>query len=95
MRRFAIVYTVLTILIVLILSLIMVGNDAAAAPLLQVTNTPAPTPITQEVIDIDGTNLVLDQSISIGDIGIVIALLLIAGILIPYTIFKVVTHYLR
>lgn len=95
MKKFTAVYIIFTFIIALILALILSSTPAAAAPLLQVTNTPEPTAITEEIIDIDGTNMVLDQRVTLGDIAIVINLLLIAAILVTYTIFKVVTHYLK
>ena len=79
---------ILAILILLGLLLDQVSPAAAQ------TATPSPTPVIVEYIEISGRTLALQQSITMGDIAVVIVGLFLAGILVVYVPFKIVTHYL-
>ena len=83
-------------LIALVAALIIA--QLIAIPAAAQTETPQPTPTALTDTDhynIDGRDLVIEHSVSLGDMAIVIGLLLIAGILTVYATFKIITQYLR
>lgn len=87
MRKFALFIIAFTILIVL---LVTMANQAQAQ-----TETPTPTPETSEILEIDGSHVKLDYTVTLGDIAIVICLLFIATPIVIYTQFRLVTTYIK
>lgn len=72
------------------------ARPAAAAPDLQVTETPTPTPETSDYYVLSSGNAVrVDRSVSYGQIWIVGAVLAAVLVLTISLIFRVVVHYLR
>ena len=59
------------------------------------TETPTPTPDVVDEVDIDGDIFYIERRIGYGEIAIVIVGLAILLVLIVYTVFRYVTHYLR
>lgn len=78
------------------ISILLLGSFSnQVIPVAAQTATPSPTPVIVEYIEITGRTLAIQQSITIGDIAVVIVGLFLAGILVIYVPFKVITHYLR
>lgn len=68
---------------------------AAAAPLFQVTETPSPTPVIAYNYELSSGNIIeIERSVNYGQIGIITALGLVAGLLFLKGIFNLVVHYL-
>lgn len=87
MKRFALFIMAFAIL----LSMLFILAGQAQAQ----TETPTTTPETSEIIEIDGSHVKLDYTVTLGDIAIVICLLFLAVPIVIYTQFRLVTTYLR
>ena len=82
-------------MLILLLVMASLAPPAAAAPLAQVTNTPAPTPEISYYYELSsGNSIEIERSISYGQIGIMAALGLVAGLLLLKGLFYLVVHYI-
>jgi len=91
MKRFSALMIIITIILALLVAL-----PAQAAPLLQATETPTPTPVIPgDYVELEDGTLFLSNVVTLGDVATVAALLLIAMVIIPYVAFRVVIHYFR
>lgn len=88
MRKFA-TYYALWLLVGAIIALALGGAPHPAAAQ---TETP---PVTSEIIEIEGENLKLDHTVTLGDISIVIVLLFLSVILSMHVITTMVTKYIH
>ena len=81
------------------------GETATATPTETPVNTPTETPVHTPTetptpgsaityVDINGNNLALEHSVSLGEIALVIAILFVGSIALVYVWFKIITHYL-
>lgn len=87
MRKLAVMVTVLTI--------VLAGLLATQQPVAAQTETPTTTPETSQIVELDGGNLKLDYTITLGDMAVVIVGLFLATIITIYVTTRIVTLYLK
>ena len=86
MRKFAIVITILTMLII---ALFMLASPTNA-------QEPTPTPETSQIFELDeGQHVKIDYTVTLGEFALLIGLLFIGTPMFAYFQFKIITTYLK
>jgi hypothetical protein len=93
MTKFTIILTAYFLILALVLAAFLV--DPAAAQTATPTTAPTATPPTAEQVEVPSGKFTIDYTVTLGDIGLTVAVLFLAGPALLYFIFKTVTHYLR
>lgn len=96
MKRFAITYALTYVAAALLVALMLAFLAGTASAQTETpTPTPTATPPTAEQIEVAAGKFTMDYTVDLGQIFIFGALLLIAGLLVVYIPWRVVTHFLR